>query len=85
MQTWLKDNQLTLNINKTNYIIFKSFRKKLNAKLTFKINEKIIQNAKETKFLGIIIDEHLTWKSHIDYITKKLLKVSNILCKVRTT
>ena len=83
VQTWLKDNQLTLNIKKTNYIIFKSFRKKLNANLTFKINDKIIQNAKETKFLGIIIDEHLTWKNHIDYITKKLLKVSNILCKVR--
>ena len=83
VQTWLKDNQLTLNIKKTNYIIFKSFRKKLNRNLTFKINDKIIQNAKETKFLGIIIDEHLTWKSHIDYITKELLKVSNILCKVR--
>ena len=53
VQTWLKDNQLTLNIKKTNYIIFKSFRKKLNANLTFKINDKIIQNAKETKFLGI--------------------------------
>jgi len=83
VHNWLNDNQLTLNIKKTNYIIFKTTRKKKNLNISLIMNNQHIRNVKETKFLGIIIDEHLTWKSHIDCIAKKLLRTSGILCKVR--
>ena len=35
------------------------------------------------KYLGVLIDENLTWKEHIDYIYKKLVKFSAIFYKVR--
>ena len=35
-------------------------------------NNKIILNTSATKFLGLIPDNTLSWKSHIDAITPKL-------------
>ena len=62
---WLTANKLSLNINKTNFIIFKSNRKKLKNKANVIINEHTIDQVKYTKFLGIYINEELSWKYHI--------------------
>ena len=35
-------------------------------------NNNIIPNSKMTKFLGLIIDETLTWNQHIEYTATKL-------------
>ena len=42
-----------------------------------------IQRVYVTKFLGVQIDAHLTWKSHIDYTCSKLSKCVGILAKAR--
>ena len=42
-----------------------------------------LQRVEESKFLGIIIDQHLTWKNHIDYITKKIIRTTGLLCRIR--
>lgn len=34
------------------------------------------------KFLGIIVDEHLTWKDHIDYVTLKIIRICGILRRI---
>jgi len=34
-------------------------------------------------FLGIIIDQHLTWKTYIDYITKKIIRTTGLLRRIR--
>ena len=83
VQVWLEDNQLTLNLKKTNYIIFKSHRKKYAKELEIML---IRMNMKEKKvsntlFLGVMIDKLLTWKSHINYVTRKIAKTARILCK----
>ena len=36
-----------------------------------------------TKFLGIIVDENLSWKPHIDIICKKTAKSCGLLYKIR--
>lgn len=33
--------------------------------------------------LGIIIDQHLTWKNHINYVTKKVTRTTGVLCRIR--
>ena len=78
VQEWLTLNQLTLNIKKSNYIIFRTAKKQLKKSLTLKLDNKEIQRVDKTKFLGIIIDQHLTWNNHIDYITKKIIKATGI-------
>ena len=83
VQEWLTLNQLTLNIKKSNHIIFRTTKKQLKKSLTLKLDNKEIQRVDKTKFLGIIIDQHLTWKNHIDYITKKIIKTTGMLCRIR--
>ena len=71
VQEWLTLNQLTLNIKKTNFIIFKSHKKRLRRDLRLTLNGTVLQRVENSKFLGIVIDQHLTLKNHIDYITTK--------------
>lgn len=39
VQVWLEDSQLTLNLNKNNYMIFQAIRKKYNEELKITLNE----------------------------------------------
>jgi hypothetical protein len=67
--TWFKINQLSLNLDKT---IFLQFRTKNSKKLDFNISSPTNQIPKKSsiKFLGSLIDETLSWKSHITYLSK---------------
>ena len=68
---WLNVNKLSLNIKKTKYIIFRSTNKKLKHDVKVSINNINIEHVKSTTFLGIIIDECLTWNNHISEVAKK--------------
>ena len=72
---WLNVDKLSLNTTKTKYIIFRSRNKKFNHDLDISINEENIKQVKNIIFLGIVIDEFLTWHDHIDLIKKKLSNV----------
>ena len=65
LQTWLRSNKLSLNVNKTNYVVFHSNKKppvyKTNHKIV--IDDKVIEKKSCAKFLGIFLDENITWKS----------------------
>ena len=37
----------------------------------------------ETKYLGVLIDQHLSWKPHIDFVSKKISKSVGIIAKAR--
>ena len=80
---WLTANKLSLNISKTNFIIFKSNRKKLKSKANVIINKHTIDQVKYTKFLGIYIDEELSWKYHIYHIASKSSKMTGIMAEAR--
>ena len=58
----LDANKLSLNIDKTNYIIFHSSSVKISSTFDIKIGKKRIERAKSVKFLGLLLDEHLNWK-----------------------
>ena len=51
--------------------------------LNFAINDKQIENVSAFKFLGIMFDEHLSWKSHTRMVTNKLAKVVGILNRLK--
>jgi hypothetical protein len=72
-------NKLTLNLVKTKYILFKPRQKcqNLTAEL-FIDNQQIIQ-VQETSLLGVILDENLSWKSHISHISSKIAKSIGII------
>ena len=72
LKEWFAVNMLSLNVSKTNYMVFS------NSKCTRDINIHIsnvkIMRVKVTKFLGVLIDEKLTWKEHIGRVKSKVSK-----------
>ena len=86
---WLVINKLTLNIKKSNFVIFRPHQKSLNFQpvinmLDYDSNQYIPLECKEyVKYLGIIIDCKLNWKYHINYVTLKISKTVGIISKLR--
>ena len=83
--TWLSENRLSLNVSKTNCMIFCN-HSKLSSKLCrpkLFINGIEVEYVAKFNFLGILIDETLSWKCHVAYIHKKILSVSGILNKMK--
>jgi len=80
---WFTANKLSLNVDKTCYSVFGPNCKKTMTH-TLQINGQVIQNVKCCKCLGILIDNDLKWKDHIDYVYNKLIKFVSIFYKLRT-
>ena len=79
---WLKVNKLSLNIKKTHYMIFRKRKKdSLNVKLS--IDGELINEVDKTKFLGVLIDNKLTWKQHIAYVSGKIARGIVMIIKAR--
>ena len=57
---WLNVNQLSLNIDKTNFIIFHPFNKPSKQHVIIKINKKALNEKECIKYLGVIIDSSLS-------------------------
>ena len=79
---WLASNKLTLNISKSKYMIFTNTRKNFH-EISVKINKTPLEKCTKYKYLGIIIDEKLSWKDHIEYVCKKVSKACGIFAKLR--
>jgi hypothetical protein len=75
-------NKLSINTTKTKLVLFRSPNKKKNEMKLFINNQHIIQ-LKNTTFLGVVLDEYLTWKDHINLITKKVIKSAGIITNIR--
>ena len=79
---WVDSNGLSLNLKKTHYIVFSNRRINL-AKIDVKISGTNIQRVAEARFLGVIIDEKLTWSSHITAIKQKMNRYMGIMYKIK--
>ena len=79
---WLKVNKLSLNINKTQFMVF-SRRKITPPKIDIKIDNQSVMETDLSKFLAVYIDKKLTWKTHISYIAGKIARGIGILIKAR--
>ena len=74
----LKQTKLTLNINKTVFMLYHPKGKRIVEH--FKFEDKIITSSHETKFLGIWLNDNLSWEAHIRQLVIKL-KCNMILLK----
>ena len=69
---WLIANRLSLNVVKTKYMIVASKHKlqQLNYDFQVKVNRQQLKREKTYKYLGVEIDESLTWGQHIEKVFK---------------
>ena len=82
VKLWLNSNKVALNIGKTNFVFLHSPQKQLSGNIKLRIGKQEIQRTKYVKFLGILMDEHLSWKYHTVELCKKLSRASSIFFKV---
>ena len=80
---WLNSNRISLNISKTEFVIFRRPRSKIPNDINIKLNGKRLYPSKYIKYLGVLLDEHLSWSPHINELTKKLNKSNSMLSKIR--
>jgi hypothetical protein len=80
---WMKVNKLSVNTNKTNYILFKGKNKKIYKSISIIFDKTQLVQKQSIKFLGVVIDENLSWKLHISYICKKISKSTGIIFRCR--
>ena len=84
VKKWLDANKLALNVDKTNFVIFDSPQNSLNDTVIIKIGNQYVKQAKYVKFLGLVLDENLSWKYHLNELNnKKLSRTCGIFFKVR--
>ena len=69
---WFCANRLSLNAKKLNIWLFNRSLKKLNNSLELKIDGVVLSQATHCKFLGITIDESLSWKQQVSSINSKI-------------
>ena len=79
---WLNTNKLSLNIDKSNYMIFT--QRNISQCNDVFINGQKLERVFSTKFLGVVIDHKLTWKKHIQFVKSKISKSIGILYRGRT-
>ena len=77
---WLNANKISLNVSKTEMVLFRPKRKSMDFNLKIKLNGKRLYETNSVKYLGIRIDSNFNWKAHI---ALKLIKANAMLYKVR--
>jgi len=77
-------NRLSVNVKKTCFMIFgnQAVLNKLKS-VDLMLNNMRIEQTKSSKFLGVLIDDQLNWKCHINYICNKLAKNIGVIRKLR--
>ena len=83
LSNWLNVNKICLNASKTELVLFRSAKKQLDFGLELKLNGKRLYPTNSVKYLGVKIDEHLTWKPHTDGMSTKLNKANGMLSNIR--
>ena len=84
IRDWLAVNKLSLNILKTKYMIFHPKGKNITHLIPHIVFDGIeIERVENFNFLGLIINEHLSWKPHTDCVANKISKYVGILNKLK--
>ena len=78
----LEANRLALNIDKTNFVIFHSQQRKMTNQIVSQIGRKKINQESCVKFLGVLLDSNLSWKSHLTEPSKKLARTAGLFYKI---
>ena len=76
---WCNVNKVTINLLRTNYMLIRGRRQAINVQGRIQIMDTDLHEVDVTTFIGVDIDKHLTWKSHIAKIKLCIRKKVGIL------
>ena len=79
LQDWFNSNKLTLNLSKTVAMLFHRNKTKTAQKINLKVGGVNVPQVSETKFLGIWIDNNLSWNKHLSILERKIKQNRHLL------
>ena len=83
MNNWFKPNKISLNVEKTKLVIFKSPRKVLSDEIKIKLTGKRLYPSNSVKYLGVRIDKFLHWHDQVNNIAVKRSRAHALLLEIR--
>ena len=81
MSKWTKDQKMVLSGEKSKYMIV-NFCNSLKFKTRLTINDSLLQQVRETRLLGVVIQDDLSWKSNTQQLVKRAYARMIILRKL---
>ena len=94
IHSWLKINKLSLNVDKTKYMVFHNYQRNLKKSANYsfllnkpseiKVNEIPIERVDSHVFLGLTIQDNLSWNCHIGKIANKISKTIGIMKHIKS-
>lgn len=64
-------------------MIFRPRQKTLPIRRQIILENNVLEQVENTKFLGVYIDQHLDWKAHVNFIAAKISKAAGLLYKAK--
>ena len=83
MLKWLKANKISLNVAKTEIILFKHQLKTVKFQFKIKLDGKRLIFKDYVNYLGVLIDKHLNWSHHQEKVAKILRQANGVLNRIR--
>ena len=69
---WLAVNRFKLSVAKSSCMLIGSRQRIGSKSLSLSVNGHVLQHVSSINYLGLYIDQHLTWQNHIDYVLKRV-------------
>ena len=82
---WLAVNKLSLNVDKTKFMIFHNHQKviQIHDIPCLEINNTVVERVTEFNFLGLTINEFMNWSSHSSKIANKISRTLSIMNRLK--
>ena len=81
IEQWTKNKKMKLNFRKSKYMTF-NFTKNYQFSTRLKLENNLLEEVKETRLLGLILNNQLSWQSNTSFLVKKAYKRMPILHKL---
>ena len=72
-----------LNLTKTQYMLFGTNKRLINSHMKLVINDHVLERVSKYKYLGVWLDENLTWQKQVDETSKKISSRLALLGRLR--
>ena len=83
VSNWLIANKLSLNVKKSNVLVFRTKDSTVKRQINIIINGTQAEEKLHAKYLGVLIDNKLSYVNHVNHVNSKLTKGNAIISKVR--
>ena len=80
---WLSANYLILNSTKSKIMLVGTHQRLASKSFSISSNGRDLERSEKFKYLGVFMDPTLSWKSHINYLGKKISSRLGMLCRAQ--